>query len=239
MSELKLLVKYPTRGRPKKFFAVLSRYYSLLKGENFEFVVSCDTDDETMNNPEVRDRLAGFPKLRVSFSDNQNKIQACNADLDGADFDVLLLASDDMIPLVRGYDLIIKEKMAAHFPDLDGVLWFFDGVRKELDTLSILGKKYYERFGYIYYPGYQTWYCDNEFTAVAQALDKLAKFDQVIIYHQHPGAAPEGPKVVNERFDETFWRNNQREQVSADENVYKERQGNGFRDGLGRVSGAP
>lgn len=239
MSELKLLVKYPTRGRPEKFFAVLSRYYSFLRGENFEFVISCDTDDATMNNPEVRARLASFPKLRVSFSDNQNKIQACNADLEGADFDVLLLASDDMIPLVPGYDLIIKENMEARFPDLDGVLWFFDGVRRELDTLSILGKKYYDRFGYIYYPGYQTWYCDNEFTAVAQALGKLAKFDQVIILHQHPGAPPDGPKVVNERFDETFWRNNQREQVGADETIYKEREGNGFRDGLGRVSDAP
>ena len=76
-------------------------------------------------------------------------------------------------------------------------------------------------------------------TAVAQALGKLAKFDQVFIFHQHPGAAPVGPKVVNERFDETFWRNNQRAQISADERVYKERKGNGFRGGLGRVSGDP
>ncbi len=147
--ELKLLVKFPTRGRPKKFLALLARYYSLLRGNNFEFIVSCDLDDDTMNNAEVRERLERYPNLTVSYSANQNKIQACNADLEHAEFDVLLLASDDMVPLVQGYDMVIKEQMTKHFPDLDGVLWFFDGVRRELDTLSILGKRYYDRFGYI------------------------------------------------------------------------------------------
>ena len=58
-----------------------------------------------------------------------------------------------MVPLVNGYDTVIKEKMTLHYADTDGVLWFNDGHQeKKLNTLCILGKKYYDRFGYIYHP---------------------------------------------------------------------------------------
>ena len=46
--------------------------------------------------------------------------------------------------LAENYDKIIVEEMNKWFPNLDGGLWFFDGYRKDLNTLSILGKKYYK-----------------------------------------------------------------------------------------------
>ena len=70
---------------------------------------------------------------------------------------------------------------------MDGVLWYSDGHQKDvLNTLCILGKKYYERFNYIYYPEYKSWYSDNEFTKVSKILNKVKYFDRVIIEHQHP-----------------------------------------------------
>jgi hypothetical protein len=83
------------------------------------------------------------------------KIGAINRDMDLAPpFDILLLASDDMIPIVKGYDRIIRDNMPL---DTDRVLHFNDGHRTDsLNTLCILGKKYYDRFGYIYYPEYKT-----------------------------------------------------------------------------------
>ena len=66
----------------------------------------------------------------------------------------------------------IRQKMIKHFPDTDGVLWFFDGWRKDLNTLCIIGRKYYERFGYIYHPDYKSFWCDAEFTEVANKLKK-------------------------------------------------------------------
>jgi hypothetical protein len=129
--------------------------------------------------------------------------------MEGRDFDILLLASDDMIPEIPGYDAIIKNTMLQTFPDYDGVLWFFDGHRKDLNTLCIFGKKYYDRFGYIYNPEYKTWFCDNEFTVVASMLQKQAQIPQVIIRHCHPD-------IVGYGHDKTYQRNNDNEEKQAD-----------------------
>jgi hypothetical protein len=91
-----------------------------------------------------------------------------------------------MIPEVQGYDEIIREKMRRHYPDTDGVLWFNDGNRSDLNTLTIMGRKYFKRFGYLYHPGYRSLYCDKEFTLVGTKLGKQTYFDQVIIRHEHP-----------------------------------------------------
>ncbi len=227
--EKKILFKFPTRGRPAKFLGVLSRYYAFIRGARFEFLVSCDVDDETMNNPAMKERLSAFPNLRVSFSANKNKVEAINADMEGAEFDILVLLSDDMIPMVPGFDQTIRQGFEANFPDGDGVLWFFDGVRHHLNTLCILGKKYYRRFGYIYFPGYQTWYCDDEFTAVATALGRQKRFGEVIVAHQHPGQPAEGTEPeVSERWDETFWRNNTAKEKDADRALFSARKEEGF-----------
>ena len=55
---MKLLIKFPTRNRPEKFFQVLSLYAQKAKDlNNIAFLISCDTDDLTMNNPEVISKL--------------------------------------------------------------------------------------------------------------------------------------------------------------------------------------
>ena len=118
---------------------------------------------------------------------NKNKIEAINADMEGRDFDILLLASDDMIPQQEGYDTIIRQNFKKFFPDTDGVLWFNDGYQgNRLNTLCILGKKYYDRFGYIYHPSYISLWCDTEFTEVSKILNKVKYIDHVIIKHEHP-----------------------------------------------------
>ena len=92
-----------------------------------------------------------------------------------------------MIPIKDGYDKIIIEKMKENYPDTDGVLFFNDGYQgRRLNTLCILGKKYYERFNYIYHPDYKSTWCDNEFMSVADILDRQTYFDEVIIKHEHP-----------------------------------------------------
>lgn len=186
MENLKILVKFPTRGRPDKFFNVLDTYREKAKKpENIWFIVSCDSDDQAMLS--CKGQLEKIPNLICFFNDNSSKIQAINADISTFLFDILLLAADDMIPKEAGYDSIIREKMSCYFPDLDGVLWFNDGYKyQKLNTLPIMGKRYYDRFKYIYYPQYQTMFADAEFTEVAILLGKIIYFDQVIIEHQHP-----------------------------------------------------
>jgi hypothetical protein len=184
---MKLVIKFPTRGRVNKFIKALDKYIRFLDDKSTKIIVSCDNDDTDMNSDFVKEVIGQYPNVTLCFSDNKSKIEAVNADLDDVDFDIILLASDDMIPMVKGYDKIIKDKMIEHYSDTDGVLWFNDGYQgNKLNTLCILGKKYYDRFGYIYNPEYISVWCDNEFMDVGNLLGKQTYFDEVIIKHEHP-----------------------------------------------------
>jgi hypothetical protein len=184
---MKLLIKFPTRGRSNKFLNVLRKYYDFLDDKTTKIIITCDIDDVDMNQLHIKEVLSSYDNIKVCYGENKSKIDAINADLSGETFDILLLASDDMTPIKKGYDTIIKQKMVEHYPDTDGVLWFNDGYQgKKLNTLCILGKKYYDRFNYIYYPEYISVWCDNEFMNVGNILGKQTYFDEVIIQHQHP-----------------------------------------------------
>jgi hypothetical protein len=187
---MKLLIKFPTRGRPEKFLNTLKLYYQNCTDiDNIIFLITIDQDDPSMNSPDIIDQLKTMKNLYFFIEKSTSKVDAVNRDLDKFDqeWDVVLLASDDMIPQTRGYDVIIKKLMKEHFSDTDGVLHFNDGYQKEtLNTLCVLGKKYYNRFNYIYYPGYKSCWSDNEFMEVSRLLNKTIYFDFIIIRHEHP-----------------------------------------------------
>ncbi|NDC78449.1 MAG: hypothetical protein EBZ67_11335 [Chitinophagia bacterium] len=184
---MQILIKFPTRGRPDNFFRALDLYLNNAEDPGrLRVQVTIDDDDLAMTAPEVLERLAGYPRVVLTRGMSTCKIHAINRDLLMDVWDILLLASDDMIPVEKGYDNIIRSRMQEHYPDTDGVLWFNDGNRADLNTLSILGRRFYERFDYIYHPGYRSLYCDKEFTLVADRLGRQTYFDQVIIRHEHP-----------------------------------------------------
>jgi hypothetical protein len=187
---MKLLVKFPTRGRQEQFFKTFEKYHELCENKNETFfLVSIDEDDLTMNNNEVISKIKNFKNTTLVIGNSKSKIHAVNRDLDtfDKDWDIVLLASDDMIPIVNSYDNIIRNNMMFNYPDGDGILWFNDGYQgNRLNTLCILGKKYYNRFGYIYHPDYKSCWSDNEFMTVGNILKKQVYIDQVIIRHEHP-----------------------------------------------------
>ena len=190
-----ILIKFPSRGRPEKLKTTLQRYISYAADmTRMFFMVTLDSDDPTVDHRLINSLLSIHPNIRVTVGISGTKVKAINRDMDTAPyFDILLLASDDMIPIVHGYDNIIRHAMHRYYPTTDGVLWFNDGYQRDgLNTLSIMGRKYYQRFGYIYNPIYQTAWCDNEYTEVSRLLNKQTYFSEVIIQHQHPacGLAP-------------------------------------------------
>lgn len=187
---MKLLVKMPTRSRGHKFVSILKSYIDTCDDlENTRFLVSYDLDDQTMTSEVVSEciSLTKTPIVMVGGY-SKNKIDACNRDVNdyGKDWDVILLASDDMVPQCKGWDTIVRRAMSRHFNDTDGALWFNDGHQDRICTFSIMGKKYYDRFGYIYHPDYTSLWCDNEFTDVGLRLEKLVKYPLVLFYHNHP-----------------------------------------------------
>jgi hypothetical protein len=186
---MKLLIKFPTRNRKNKFFKVLRHYQNLCEDlDNTYFLITLDNDDESMNPSNVEGIFNTFKNVKVIYGTSNSKIHAVNRDIELVnDWDIVLLASDDMTPKVKGYDNIIRNKMKEFYSDTDGILWFNDGFQGEkLNTLCVLGKKYYERFNYIYHPDYKSCWSDNEFMEVGKILKKQTYIDSVIIKHEHP-----------------------------------------------------
>lgn len=187
-SEFKILCKVTSRSRPDQLLNVVGEY--LKRAANpvrLCWLFSFDEDDLTANEELFR-RIGGIvqtDRLVISKLPSDGKISAINRDVNDYPFewDILLNISDDQIPEVNGYDNIIRNAMPE---DLDASLWFFDGAQPRINTQEIQGRAYYDRLKYIYYPGYKSFYCDNEATEVAQRLGKLIKSGECLIRHHHP-----------------------------------------------------
>lgn len=180
----KILVKIPTLSRIDNLFRTLESFQINASNiEDIAFCISANTNDTTTNNQKIIDKLSSLTNTYIYFNNHDTKIEAYNADIDRFDFDILIAASDDMIVLEKCYDKIILDRMNKYFPDLDGVLWFDTGDNEITDTLSILGKKYYDRFNYLYNDIYKGYFCDDEFTQIAYKLGKLIRINKQIIRH--------------------------------------------------------
>ena len=219
----KLIYKFPSRNRPDKFKHVLEKSISLLSGKHdVRFVITLDSDDETMNNDNMREWMDNLDvDLVYHYGDSKSKIEACNANLEDEDGDALILVSEDMVPCFQDFDDIIMQGMEQFFPDMDGAIKFHDGLRPKEDllmTLPVLGWNLYKKFGYIYHPDYTSLYCDNEMTIVCRDLGKLLVSPVCIFRHEW----------TNQPFDDLHARNENSEMYAIDSKVFEERQKNRF-----------
>jgi len=197
MSNYKILFKYASRSRNEKFFEGLDNILNNLNDlNNFCILCSLDADDETMNNQQSIKRITEYVKkypanIVVKFGKSKNKIDAINRDVNDFkerfNFDILVNFSDDMQFIVQSFDKTIREKFYIAYPNLDGNIYFNDGfVGDAISTMSIIGRKYYDKFNYIYHPSYHSLWCDNEYTMVAKTEKKIVYFDEKIYIHNHP-----------------------------------------------------
>ena len=210
---------------------MLTRYRDFLSGKHdVQFIITCDILDLRMNNRRMRRWLREFAEsvpLSYHFGWSWTKVQAINANMAGRWADVLLVASDDMNPQVKGYDDRIFSVFAERFPDYRGAIRFYDEFREgDLMTYPVIGWPLYEAFGYIFHPKYRSVYCDNEQTEVCKALNCFAIEPDCLLRHEWPPS----------HRDLLYHRNESRLFRRWDSAVYEKRQANGF--DLQRISRA-
>lgn len=157
------------------------------KHDDFYILATLDDNDHSMNNEKVKQRLETYlPTLRVTWGKSTSKIHAVNRDMP-TDWDIVIATSDDMEFIMPGFDLQIIKDMQENFPDKDGILHYKDGFdHGDILSLPVIGRAYYNRFGYIYHPSYQSLFCDEEAIIVAKALGKLYSSPVEIVKHNHP-----------------------------------------------------
>lgn len=189
-----ILFKYPSRGRPEHFFRSLDSIIDNLQDkEHYHVAATLDLDDMTMNTSPVRERLATYPNLSVQWGRSDSKIHAVNRDMPDVPWDIVVNMSDDMVFTRTGFDTCIRKEMLRGFPDNDGLLHFPDpDVGAKLATLYIAGRRFYNKFGYIYHPGFKSLWCDNLVQEIAQKLNLYRLLSYEINVHLNPayGYAP-------------------------------------------------
>lgn len=190
---MKILIKFASRSRPYKFFNCIKNINDHQVSNNLTILCSLDEDDQSMNTPEIKDWFARYRKNGIisCYGKSKNKIDAINRDMHQApEWDILINFSDDMLFVKKGFDQVIMNDMVSNFPDLDGVLHYHDGHKygAQLMTMSIMGKKYYDRFNYIYHPDYISLWSDNEAMDVAKMLARYKYMGDgnIIFNHNHP-----------------------------------------------------
>jgi hypothetical protein len=194
-----IILKYPTRHRPMKFMENLNAYLKKISGKHkITVVITMDIDDSSMNNNPMRyymnNKNTGEDiSVTFSYGNSEGKIAAINRMVPTTDWDIILSTADDMVPVEDGWDDIIVQDMIREFPDLNGALNYNNDPRleakgaegfKTLITLPVIGRKLYDRFGYIYHPAYKSEWCDNEQTEVFEKLGVLRHIDRRPIVHK-------------------------------------------------------
>lgn len=217
-----ILYKYPSRGRPQRFFDSLdSIVNNTVDKDSYHVSCTLDTDDETMNNKEVIEKILSYKNVSISWGKSNSKIHAVNRDMPDIDFDILINMSDDMRFNIYGFDQMIRVDMNQHFPNFDGLLHYPDQDAKEyLATMYIAGKKWWEFRGKnIYHPSYQSLFCDNEEMECAQKMGKYKYCGYQINVHYNPayGHLPKDEKFLH---DQSLW--------GLDELNYHERKAKNF-----------
>jgi hypothetical protein len=224
---MRIVFKYTSRSRPDKFRRGAESILRNFSAANEAlFLVTIDSDDATMSEAFVRECLpAPTACCIVDVGLSRNKIHAINRGLERLreldPWDILVNMSDDMVFLRQGFDAIICANCSP-----DTFLHLPDGHQNEkIATMSIMGRTYFERFGYIYHPDYSSVYCDNEAQDVAKLLGCYRYVNERGIFeHMHP-------VWKRAEMDEQYKRTETKEMYAKDGAVYHRRKAAGFPNG--------
>jgi hypothetical protein len=186
MENKTILFNLASRSRPQRYYKVIRNIEKLANG-SYLIIAKIDQDD-----PKRAEYLALSGGHTVVISKSQSKVHAINRDIPSDGWDILVNVSDDTLFTVKGFDNVIREYCGADdfclFPEP-----FADSQTKKqrkdrLCVMSIIGRDYYKRDGYVYHPSYQRTHCDNEATEVARLRGRYKEVDLPIFVHHHPAA---------------------------------------------------
>lgn len=169
---------------------------------NCELIISLDFDDPERATYEQAMKEIHGPKFYTIGITNHNRsaVDAINTAAKVAKGDIMIVLSDDTDCPDNWAELIENEVRGKK----DFVLRVEDGIQSWLCTMPVFDRAYYNRFGYVYYPGYLHQFVDTEFTHVAYGLNRVIK-SNLLFPHLHYSVKKLGikPDEINHRADRT------------------------------------
>lgn len=149
-------------------------------------------------------------------------VTAANAGAAASTGKILVMNSDDCFSF-PGWDAallsVIPDPEGEYVVEISQLTEASD-IRRIM-TLQILTRKRYERFGYVFYPEYESIYADCEFTDVARRNGVVVDARHLVFEHRHP-------TTCKAAWDDVYWRENNPERVAQGAALYERRKALGF-----------
>lgn len=146
-----------------------------------EIVISVDG-----NSPECLKAAQSVPGAVVVIQNEApfNSVRGWNAAAAKTTGKVIIAVADDFKPCPGWDEKLFTLK--SGWVDEDWVAHTEDGYVHNLCVLSILTRKRYDRYGYLFYPQYESMFCDTEFTEVAYREGRVLDAKHIYMEHMHP-----------------------------------------------------
>jgi hypothetical protein len=134
--------------------------------------------------------------------------------------DIIIAVADDFDPPEQWDDQLASVAEGEWWHE-DKVVHVADGYNPDIFTLAILTKKRLERFGYLFYPGYESMFCDTEFTFVAHHEHAVIQATHLLFEHLHPDCG-------KRQRDDADLNHSSSQRYKVGDMLFKYRQANGF-----------
>lgn len=181
----------PSRSRPGKAKATHDKWMSMAITQ-IDWQLSIDIDDPQQNE------YTSWSKTTL-ISGNKSAVDAINRGAQTIIGEIVMVVSDDT-DCFHGWDEAILKIVEGK---KDWILKTQDGIQKWIITNPIMDRAYYNRFGYIYHPGYQHMFCDTELTCVADLTGRKLTSD-LLFKHNHYSVTNEPKDAVSIKADSTW-----------------------------------
>jgi len=216
-NEIQFSIIHPSRSRANWAFQSAQDLINK-SSTDLEYIVSVDTTDPQLRNYEQMFAKLEYKKCKIIIhkNDSKNCVESLNSGAKISTGKVLIYMSDDFLFPPRWDQLLIGEIQKRTEMKDDFVIWVYDNIQKRIMTICILSRKYYQRFGYIYNPLYESMYADNEYTDVAILLNKVIDARHLTFKHEHFS-------VMRKKPDAIYQIQNDPARYSKGKEIYEER----------------
>lgn len=191
--DVKISLLYATR-RPHCVASVVNMWDSRAGLGQPEIVIAVDDND-------AASQAQALPRAHklVAVRQPHNCVHAWNDAAMASTGELLVVISDDFIPPynwdVALLSALLEARAALKRDDL--VLLVNDGLERTLCTLPVLTRQRFDRFGYVFFPGYESMFCDTELTARAQLDSVLVDARHILFEHLHHNAGRRAADAVD------------------------------------------
>lgn len=176
---MKFSIIHASYGRPELALDTYNKWINNFSFTNdIEYILSLDRSDPKFN---IYEKLfAGNRFYYINENETNTSVSAINNAAKISSGGIIVVISDDF-ESAYNWDLQVSNAVKG---EKDWILKTQDGTQPWIITLPIMDRKYYQRFGYVYYPEYAHMFCDSQLTHVADLLGRKLT-SSLLFKHNH------------------------------------------------------